>query len=52
MENPATWNPLEHVIHDALKQAEANRKAGVIGLSQTRIIADKLREAHLVIEQE
>ncbi len=50
MENPATWGPLEHAIAAALKRAEDNRAAGLVGLSQVRIVADAVREVIRPIE--
>lgn len=48
MENPATWGRAEHVIADAMSQADKYMKMGVVGLSSVRQIADALREAGLL----
>lgn len=56
MENPATWGPVERIIDNVLgkvmleiaKPAEERR----IGLSPARRIADALREAGLLKEEE
>jgi hypothetical protein len=45
MENPATWGPLEQTIDKAIRKARENREAGLVGLSEVRLIADAVREA-------
>lgn len=51
-ENPMTWGKLEHAIDGALTVAWAQKMAGMVGLSDVRIIADALRDAGLVKEDE
>ncbi len=50
MENPATWRPAEKVIHKALNDFEESQRAGIIGRSKMKAIADALREAGLLVE--
>ena len=51
MENPATWGAAENTIDKALKQAERDRRLGIIGWSLPKQIAEALREAGLLREQ-
>lgn len=51
MENPATWNRAERIVHEALREFSSSAKAGVIGLSLTRQITDALRKAGLLVEE-
>lgn len=50
MENPATWGKAEHVVHEALRVADAVRMDFVCGLSVERQITDALRAAGLLRE--
>lgn len=50
VENPATWGPVEKVIHETIKRHRDNHLAGTVGLSRVRMIADALREAGLIKE--
>lgn len=47
MENPLTWTPLELAINDAIIEYTADVHCGIIGYSQARIIADKIREGQM-----
>jgi len=51
MENPATWGRAEHVIHRAITEWFEGRDQGVVGLSQTRFIADALRNEGLLVRE-
>ena len=48
MENPATWTQAEWVVSVALRQAEAAREEGRLGLSMARTVTDALRAAGLL----
>jgi hypothetical protein len=48
MENPETWGKLEQVIDEALRKADADLAAHIIGLSTVRVIADALRREKLI----
>lgn len=50
MENPATWGQAEKVVNQTLTEIAEARRAGVIGLSQARVITGALREAGLLPE--
>lgn len=54
MENPATWGVAENVIHDAIVKDHyaKQEKPGLCGLSLPRQIADALRKAGLLKEEE
>ena len=52
MENPATWKNAENVIHNAIVQDHYAQQEGKIGLSLVRKIADALRLAGLLKEEE
>lgn len=51
MENPATWGPAEKAVDGAITDAYKNRHAGLVGLSLTRQITDRLRKAGLLRER-
>lgn len=51
MENPATWGPAEKIIEQVLHD-HAKLPRGTCGLSVNRKIADALREAGLLKEEE
>jgi hypothetical protein len=48
MEAPSSWGRLEHAIADALDDHQKSMHDGRIGLSQVRMVADKLRAEGLV----
>lgn len=50
-EDPASWGPLEVAISEAIRDANAARERGLIGLSTVRRIADRLRDQGLVVER-
>jgi hypothetical protein len=50
MEAPSSWGALEHTIADALEDHEKSMHDGRIGLSQVRMIADRLRAAGFVCD--
>jgi hypothetical protein len=54
MENPSTWGDAENVIHDAITRDHYAKLAepGLCGLSLPRQIADALRRAGLLKEEE
>ena len=52
MENPQTWGRLEHAIADALDDHQKSMHDGRIGLSQVRMIADRLRAAGFIAEDQ
>lgn len=52
MENPATWGLAENVIRNAIVQDHYARQEGAIGLSLPRKIADALRDAGLLKEED
>ena len=51
-ENPADWKKAEHVIADALNKALEGRAAGLVGWSTPKQIAEALREADLLKEDD
>lgn len=51
MENPASWGKLERVIHDALREYDAEQERGVIGASRAAVVATALRREGLVQEE-
>lgn len=56
-ENPATWTPLERIIHDQMnliaQQRAEDDAAGEFrcGFSTPRLIADAIREKYELIEK-
>jgi hypothetical protein len=52
MENPQTWGALEHTIADALDDHQKSMHDGRIGLSQVRMIADRLRASGFIDEDQ
>jgi hypothetical protein len=52
MENPATWGKAEKVIDQAHKDYWKARKDGVIGWSLIHTIAEALREAGLLRDED
>ena len=50
MENPRTWGPVEKTIHEAFKKWEQGTEQMLCGLSLEMTIANALREAGLVRE--
>jgi hypothetical protein len=51
MENPATWGRAEHVVSQAMDEAEDDLQQQVCGLSVVRQITDALRAAGLLKEE-
>jgi len=51
MENPATWGLAEEIIDKAYKDYWTDRAGGVTGLSLARRVADALREANLLRDE-
>jgi hypothetical protein len=52
MENPATWGRAERVISDAYEDWWKGHSRGRVGLSLARQIADALRNAGLLRDEE
>lgn len=50
MENPATWGMAERIIADEMEKAHADTEAGMCGASVYKRIADRLREAGLLVD--
>lgn len=44
MENPSTWTPIEHTIHEAMVKADMDFVKNIIGKSVVRYISDALKE--------
>jgi hypothetical protein len=51
MENPATWGAAERAIQEVVVDHFASLARGEIGLSLPRKIADRLREAGLLLPE-
>lgn len=52
VENPASWGRAERVIHEALREADVAREAGVFGASRAAVVASALRREGLLSEED
>lgn len=52
MENPMSWGKAEHVVSDAIKQAERGREEMRMGFSMVKQITNALRAEGLLVDAE
>ena len=50
MENPETWTKAEHIVHQAILDAEEAYRNGVVGWSRAKRITEALRKEGLLNE--
>lgn len=50
MENPQSWGPVEHTIHDAWVEWTKAHEKGLVGLSVFAQIAGALRREGLLVD--